>query len=629
MRSMRLFLYSVWLPMFAVLAALLMFVGQHMLVDLTVLERYDPGKPTVLLDDTGAVWATFALDKREPIDINHVPSYLIQACLAAEDWQFFTHPGISIKGIIRSLLVNLRHGRAVQGASTITQQLVRLIYFGHKKTFTRKIKEQMVSLLLEIRFSKEQILQAYLNHIYFGCGIYGVQAAAKRFWAKSIQDITLDEAAALLAVVRSPGTYCPLLHPEATKRRRDLILRNMLKLGFISQAQCDSALASPIVIIEHQEEKLALYAKEAIRSRLEYMVGSHELYTGGYVVQTTLNKDIQAKAEQAFATHMESMRRTIDPSVEGALITMNGVTGEIKALIGGYDFTTSRFNRALQARRQLGSVFKPIVYAAALEAGKEMDEVLIDEPFSLIDERGITWQPQNFDRTFIGQMTRAYALSHSNNIVTIKTLLEIGAPSVVAMAGRCGIPEKLHPWPSLALGTIDTTLDTALGMFNLFVHDGVYVKPHMISWVKDTWGQKIYSYAPQTHVAISSVVAGKILKVLTLGLERVRATMPDSWIDSESASKTGTTNDFRTCWFIGATPELTTGVYVGCDDNHTMGNDRYPLHTAFPIWLGLHRQVTTEQKAFHYDPTLQTICIDERTGKRSKPEHPRAIKIFI
>jgi penicillin-binding protein 1A len=626
---MRFFIVTLGLPLFAVLAASLIFIGRHMLVDVSVLECYDPGKPTVLLDDTGAVWATFALDIREPIDIKLVPRYLIDACIAAEDWQFFTHPGISFKGIIRSLLVNLRHGRAVQGASTITQQLVRLIYFGHKKTLTRKIKEQIIALLLEMRFTKEQILQAYLNHIYFGCGIYGVQAAARRFWAKSIQEITLDEAATLLAVVRSPGTYCPLLHPEATLRRRNLILRNMLKLGLISQEACDAALAKPMVIVEQQDYKVGLYAKEAIRSRLERLVGSHELYTGGYVVQTTLNKSLQEKAEQAFSVHMESMRRTIDPSVQGALITMHGTTGEIKALIGGYDFNESRFNRALQARRQLGSVFKPIVYAAALEAGKEMDEVLVDEPFSMVDERGVTWQPQNFDRTFIGPMTRAYALSHSNNIVTIKTLLEIGAPSVVAMARRCGIKEHLHPWPSLALGTVDTTLDTALGMFNLFVHDGIYVKPHMISWVKDAWGQKIYAHKPQSHVSVSSAVAGKILKVLTLGLERVRATMPDTWIDSESASKTGTTNDFRTCWFMGATPELTTGIYVGCDDNHTMGNDRYPLHTAFPIWLGLHRQLTTQHKTFHYDPTLQAICIDDRTGKRVKKEHPRAIGIFV
>lgn len=616
-----------FLALLCVSCALMSFVLHHSCIDLSLLEHYEPGRPTQLLDDEGRVWAQFALDRRKVITSHEVPMHLIHAFLAAEDWQFFEHHGLSFKGIIRSLCVNMYHRRAVQGASTITQQLVRLLYFHHKKTFRRKIQEQCMALLVEWQFSKEQILQAYLNHVYFGCGIYGVEAAAQRFWGISAADVTIDQAAALAAVMRSPGTYCPLLHPDATQRRRNLVLGNMVKLGFITQEDYEQCIERPIEVVA-ADEQFGLHLREHIRQFLEARLGAHELYTGGYVVQTTVHADMQQKAEQSFKEHIVQLKEKMGEQIEGALMTVSVHSGEIKALVGGSDFGVSKFNRAMQARRQLGSVFKPLIFASALAQGKRFDDVVIDEPVSINDGAGRFWEPNNYNLQFNGPITLAYALSRSNNIGTIKTFLDIDPHAVVDLAKQCHLDDPRHCYPSLSLGCLDTTLDKAIGMFNVFANDGCYVQPHTVRWIKDRWGKKIYKVEPQKHRVMPSVISGKVLKVMSIGLERVRKIMPDQWIDSVAASKTGTTNDSRTCWFIGATPELTTGVYVGPDDNRSMGRHVYPLHTAFPIWIGLHRQIATKKKHFSYDPSLQEYFIDEKTGEVVTQQRDGAIAIF-
>ncbi len=609
--------------------ACMSYIVHNKCIDVTALERYEPGKATILLDCHGNEWARFALDRRKVIPIEEMPKHVLQAFLAAEDWHFYEHRGISCKGIIRSLCVNVYHGRVVQGASTITQQLVRLLFFDYERTFTRKIKEQLVSLLIEMQFSKDQILETYLNHVYFGCGIYGVEAASRRFWGKSVAQVTLDEAAVLAGIMRSPGAYCPLLHPLATQKRRNVVLYKMRRLEFITGQEFDEATFKPLELTMSPTKICGLHAREAIRQFLEQLLGD-TLYTGGYVVKTTIDPEIQAKAEHSFHEQMSLIQKTINSAIDGALLTATVNTGEIRALIGGFDYGISKFNRALQAQRQLGSVFKPLIFAAALKQGMSFTDVMCDEPITILDSYGKTWQPKNYNLKFNGPVTLAYALSRSNNIVAIKTFLEIGAEPIIALARKAHLPGPFHPYASLSLGCIDVTLTQAIGMFNIFANNGAYVQPHLVSWVKDQWGNKLYKHTVTKEQVLELHISGQVLKVLSIGLTRVRSLLPQKWIDCEAASKTGTTNDWRTCWFVGSTPELTTGVYIGCDDNRSIGSRIYPLHTAFPIWIGLHRELSTRKKCFIYDPALREIYIDERTGKQvteKKGKHTIAIYV--
>lgn len=606
------------------------FVLHNQCVDFSVLENYNPGRPTILLDDHGVEWARFQLDRRDPVPFERMPEHLIQAFIAAEDWSFFTHSGISLRGIVRSTLVNLYHGRIVQGASTITQQLVKLLFFDAKKTFKRKIQEQVYAVLVEYQFTKQHIMQTYLNHVYFGSGIYGVQAASQRFWGKDVSELTFDESAALAAIVRSPRNYCPVIAPVACAHRRDVILGSMCKLGSISPEQMNQIVGSPLRVKEGDARACAPHLKEALRLALEDLVGKDALYRKGLLVQTTLNTTVQGHAQRSFDSQLTLLRSGWLPGVDGALITLEVKTGAIKALVGGVDFSLSKFNRALQAKRQMGSTFKPLVYAAAIQQGASFADTEIDEPFSL-EQKGTVWEPNNVYNTFDGEMTLAHALSHSNNIIAIKTFLKVGADAVVQLALKAGLPRSISRYPSVALGCVDAVPGEVAGMFNLFANDGVYVKPHFIKWVKDCWGNKLYKHVHEQERVVSTAVAGKVTKVLTLGLERVKRDSPQKWVDGQIIGKTGT-SDFRTCWFVGSTPELTTAIYIGHDDNRSMGKNVFPIRTAFPIWMGLHSRLPLAQKVFEFDPSLQEVTIHERTGKVIKPayavDNPSAITIF-
>jgi penicillin-binding protein 1A len=618
---MRNYLYSLIILLFlatAVACGALFALFHNALIDFAPLEQYRPGTPSVLLDDAGNEWARFELDKRKPIELDSLPQHLIDAFIAAEDWQFFYHPGISCKGIVRSMMINVYHGRRVQGASTITQQLVKLLFFDARKTFSRKIKEQLYALIIERQFTKQQILQAYLNHIYFGCGIYGVEAASQRFWNKPAAQLTVDESAMLAAVVKSPGLYCPLLCPLSGERRRNVVLNSMHKCGFISRETYAEAKKTPLTLIDADRNQCAPHLKETLRQLLEERFGSDQLYRGGLVIQTTINVHAQKEAERIFNAQCIKLRTKLVPDIDGGLIAMESNTGAIKAMVGGFDFVTSKFNRALQARRQIGSTIKPLIYVAALQQGKSFADTMIDEPFELIEPNGTVWRPNNYNNRFIGEETLAYALSHSNNIVTIKLLLEIGAASVIELAKKSHLPGPFHSYPSLALGTIDATLVDVAGMFNLFANNGTYVEPHFIRWVKDAWGTKIYKKEVAQEPVIDQRTISQVTQVLKHGLERTKKkSFPEAWIAGEGICKTGTTNDSRTCWFIGSTPELTTAVYIGCDDNRSLGQDVFPLRTAFPIWLNFNCAVpSTTRLRFTYDPSLREYCMDEKTGQR-------------
>ncbi|MDP3889060.1 MAG: PBP1A family penicillin-binding protein [bacterium] len=605
----------------------LFFVLHHQWIDFSVLEQYNPGRATIVLDDEGQEWARFQLDRREPVTLDQIPEHLVQAFIAAEDWSFFKHQGISFKGIVRSILVNIYHGSRLQGASTITQQLVKLLFLNSQKSFSRKIKEQVCALVVERQFTKEQILQTYLNHVYFGCGIYGVQAASQRFWAKDAKDLSIDEAALLAGIVRSPAHYSPLLYPLSSQKRRNLVLRLMRQLHFIDQPTYEHS-CTITVQIKDEKQHSAPHLRETVRLFLEKTLGS-QLYTGGFVVQTTLNKKQQEQAQQVFEQHCAKLKKELLSDIDGALIAIDRTTGAIKALVGGFSFAHSKFNR-VHARRQIGSIIKPLIYAAAMQAGMNFAHTEIDEPITIEQPNG-TWEPKNFNDRFNGQVTLAYAISQSNNIVAIKTLLAIGAQKVVDLAKSCRFRGPFHTYPSLALGCLDATLLEVVGMFNVFANNGVYVSPHYITWIKDQWGTKIFKMASEKERVMSSQVSDQVGYVLQLGLQRVHSRFKESeWIASQAMSKTGTTNDSRTCWYVGSTPQLTTAIYIGCDDNRSMGKNIYPFRTALPIWLSFNREIPSEQKVFTFDPSLHEVLINEYTGAVTWNEHDSStIKILV
>ncbi len=310
------------------------------------------------------------------------------------------------------------------------------------------------------------------------------------------------------------------------------------------------------------------------------------------------------------------------------MIVLDVKTGALKALVGGFDFTSSKFNRATQACRQMGSIFRPIIYAAALEHGMTFADVEIDEPIQ-IEQNNAIWSPKNFDSTFRGPLTRAYALAHSNNVVTIKTLLETGFDPVITLAQRMRLPGPLNPYPSLALGCVDATLEQAAGMFNVFANDGIYVKPHYLLWVKDRWGKKIFKQSFEKERIIAPRINSQVVKVLRIGIERSREWFKDQWIEGEAMSKTGTTNESRTCWYMGSTPSFTTAIYVGCDDNQSLGKTVYSSRTVLPLWLNFNRAAPSPIKNFSYDPSLSEIVINELTGRWTTLNDPHAIEILV
>jgi penicillin-binding protein 1A len=615
----------------ALIAGAFFYIIHYKVIDFSVLEHYDPGKPSIVLDDQGKEWTRFQLDRREPVSFDTIPSHLINAFIAAEDWNFFKHSGISWKGIARSIFVNLYYGCKMQGASTITQQLVKLLFLHSEKTFSRKLQEQVYAFLVEQQFSKEQILHIYLNHIYFGCGIYGVQAASQRFWDKDVQKLTIDEAATLASIVCCPAYYCPLTHPLSAQKRRNTVLSKMKMLGYITDEQYQEASKKTLLLKEQLTNPCAPHLREYIRQTVEQMFGKQQVYSGGLTIKTTLNRELQTKAEQYFNHQINQLRSTLLPDIDGGLISIEVKTGHIKALIGGYDFATSKFNRALQACRQIGSTFKPLLYAAALQQGKHFYDTEIDEPIS-IEQAGKVWSPHNFNHRFVGQATLAYALSHSNNIISVKTLLDIGAAPVIALAYKAHLNGPLHPYPSLALGCVDATLKEVVGMFNIFANNGVYVELQLITWIKDRWGNKIFKSRVIQEPVMHAHIAGQVANVMKLSIERYKklSGFHNRWLPCEAICKTGTTNDSRTCWFTGSTPKLTTAVYIGCDDNRSMGHNIYPLATAFPIWFSLHKTLSCTEKTFSYDPSLQEIIIDELTGLQLNDDCGEgAIKILI
>ncbi|MFH1643624.1 MAG: PBP1A family penicillin-binding protein [bacterium] len=593
-----------------------LYLYENQTTDFSSLQNYDPGKPSIVLDDEGKELFRFDLDKRAPVTFDKLPPVLVKAFVATEDHNFFNHCGISFKGILRSILVNLYKRQKVQGASTITQQLARMMFLYYDKTFLRKFQEMFLALQIEKQFSKEKILELYVNNVFFGQGIYGVQAACKRFWNKSVTEIDLEQAAVLASVTRSAKIYSPLNSTFMSQKRRDLVLHSMLKLNFITHEEYQQAIKKELSINDFLSgNPIRLYLKEWIRNWAENNWGKDILYKKGLKIKTTINSKMQEVAENVMSQSIKKLRENLEPELNGGLISIESNTGKIKASIGGLDFKESQFNRSFQAVRQIGSAFKPIIYTTALQNGMKMNDIEIDEPFELPIDQENVWRPKNWTNRFEGPMTLLKALSFSNNIITIKVFLKTGAKKIIELAKKFGIKRGLQPYPSLALGVAESTVEECAAAFNVFANSGEYVKPYLFEWVKNQWDKKIWQNEEARHNILDLKTNSKMINALSYRMKRARNYFgAQNWINCESIGKSGSTNGASSVWFVGSTPQFTTAVYLGRDDNKPMGKSVFASSTSLPVWYSFNKQIDTTKKHFYIDPNLKEIIVDWNTG---------------
>ncbi len=646
---------------------------------LQALEDYSPPLTTRVYDIKGQEIAEFSIERRALLPLSKIPADLQNAVIAVEDDNFYHHWGISPKGMIRSALRDLLARRVVQGASTITQQLAKQIFLKPEKKFSRKIREVLLALQIERNFSKSEILQFYLNQVYFGEGAYGAQSAARNYFGKDISDLTLGDCAMLAGLIRAPHANSPFVNPENARRRRAVVLQRMVDAGFITPAQRDAADAEPLPAARPQGlSTQAPYFVEHVRQRLERKYGSSAVWRGGLKVYTTLDLDLERDAEakmekalSAFDAQAQSdldkkikdataAGETIDFStgpvakIQGAFVLMDVKTGAVRAMIGGRD---SKFNRVTQARRQPGSTFKPFVWAAALNSGLTPASLVEDSPLAYYfdgrdwrllegatDQYSIAlatqpfaaspdfkiWVPNDFEGKFLGRITLRKALEESRNIASINLITQVGPPTVAALAHRAGIVSPLEPAPALGLGASVVTPLEMTDAFATFANGGVAVAPYTIERVEDASGRVLESHAPSEREAMSPQLAYLVANLMK-GVVQNGTGRYARRLGRPLAGKTGTSNDNRDLWFIGYTPDLVAGAWMGYDDFSSLGRkDWTGGSTVVPWWTDIMADVLKDlpKRDFPVPPGIKFAAIDSKTGLRFGPRCPRRNRIL-
>jgi penicillin-binding protein 1A len=491
------------------------------------------------------------------VNIKELPPHLPKAFVAIEDRRFYDHFGIDPVGIGRAMVRNLTSRGVAQGGSTLTQQLAKNLFLTQERTASRKIQEAILALWLERNYSKDEILELYLNRVYFGAGAYGVEAAAQRYYGKSARDVTLSEAAVLAGLVQAPSRLAPNRNPSAAQARAELVIAAMTDLGFITPVQAKTALAAPAKPSRPQGAGSINYAADFVMDVLDDFVGTVET---DIVVSTTIDPAQQAAAERSVVDELNTKGARYNVS-QGVLVAMQP-DGALKALVGGRSYAESQFNRATAARRQPGSAFKPFVYLAALERGLTPDTVREDAP---VNYRG--WSPENYSRDYRGPVTLREALALSLNTIAVKVGLEVGPKAVVQTAQRLGITSPLQANPSIALGTSEVTPIELVAAYAAFANGGMGVVPYVIASVKTTAGKVIYRRPARGGLgrvvdpALVAQMNDMMHETFVIGTAR-KGEIP-GW---EAAGKTGTTQDFRDAWFVGFTGSLVAGVWLGNDD---------------------------------------------------------------
>ena len=722
------------------------------LPDVRELKNYYPNTITQIYSDGNEKIAEFYIEKRIMVPLEDIPLALKQATLAVEDSNFYYHFGIDPKAIFRAFITNLKAGRVVEGGSTITQQLSKTLFLSRERTLPRKIREAILSVRLELVFTKDEILEMYLNQIYYGHGSYGVEAASRTYFGRGVADITIAECAMIASLPKAPNHYSPYKDPERAQKRRNHTIRRMAYLSFITKEEGENALKEEFHLGEITTMlNRAPYFVEHIRQFLEEKYGSSKLYRGGLKVYTTLDIDLQESAQRAIRKNLRiadkrygyrgslgnvdlsrgelsiqealiKMNRfeegegitvgniikgvvmavnekqvsvflgpdegTIDildmnwarppntrldgrwakikrpsealypgdliwvkplriiggglgwalaleqePRVEGSLVSLDPKTGQVKAMVGGYSFSKSKFNRAVQAVRQPGSAFKPIIYAAAIKEGFSPASIIIDSPiiFKEKEDAFDKWKPVNFEEKFYGPTSLRTALTHSRNVVTVKLMQNIGVKGTIKLAKSLGITSKMEKNLSISLGSAGVTLFQLTSAYSAFANNGTLIKPSSIRNIQNRKGEILYASKPEITQPISPGVAYTITSLLQSVVEHGTGKKVKA-LNRPVAGKTGTTNNFVDAWFMGYTPELVTGVWVGKDKDESLGRNETGSRAAIPIWLQFMQEALVSKPItnFQAPSEIQYLRIRPEVGEPASFNEPGSrFEIFL
>jgi penicillin-binding protein 1A len=545
---------SLWAAIATV--GLVVWVGAHLppIQSLEIPQR----PPTIeIVGADGSVLAQRGEMAGANVALKELPPYLPKAFVAIEDRRFYSHHGIDPYGILRAVVANVLHRSVSQGGSTLTQQLAKNLFLTQERTLQRKLQEVGLAVWLERKYSKAEILELYLNRVYFGSGAYGVEAASQRYFGKSARNVTLTEAAMLAGLVKSPSRLAPNRNPDGAEKRAQTVLAAMADVKFITETQAQAAIGHPVVSVKPAGAGTINYVADWIGEVLDDLVGQVEQ---SIVVETTIDPKLQSVAESAVIDELAAKSVKFNVS-QGALVAMSP-DGAVRAMVGGRNYAESQYNRAVTARRQPGSAFKPFVYLTAIEAGLTPETVRLDAP---IDVKG--WKPENYTHEYFGPVTLTQGLAMSLNTVAVRLGLEVGPKNVVRTAHRLGISSRLDANASIALGTSEVSVTELVGAYVPFANGGFAASPHVVTRIKTLDGKVLYvrqPEAPNQVIEPRNVAMMNVMMEETLFSGTARKAEIPGWI---AAGKTGTSQDFRDAWFIGYTANLVTGVWLGNDDN--------------------------------------------------------------
>jgi 1A family penicillin-binding protein len=588
----------------------------------------DMSQSTTLLDAADKPVFTIFKEQRIEVPLEKMSPNLIKAVISVEDQRFYEHGGVDGIRVIGAVVKNLETGRRSEGGSTITQQLARQSFLSRDKTYRRKLKEVILAAYIEKMYGKKDILELYLNKVYLGDGLYGMEAAARGYLGKSSSDLTVDEAALLAGLIQSPSSYAPTVNLDRAIARRNVVVQTMVASGAIDQATADRAKHSKVHLKNALEikETFGLYFKEQVRRELVDKFGWQRVYRGGLRVYTTLDPDLQQEAEKLVEKALTDIEhRPRYPHVprakqapakegelarylQGALVAMDPATGYVRAMVGGRDFNESHFNRAVQAKRQAGSAFKPFVYAAALEAGYTPASLITNLDDPIATPQG-DWVPED-EHSTADSMTIRTALRTSSNRAAVQMLNTVGIPKAVSYAQKLnvGTPPSV---PSLALGASEVSLISLTAAYGAFADAGIVRQPLLIRKVEDSDGNVLYTDESKSHRAVTEATAflmsSMLADVINAGTaskaRQVGFTLP-------AAGKTGTTNDYVDAWFVGYTPHLVTGVWVGFDQPSTITSNGYAGDIAVPLWASFMKVATKGDKPEWFDRPANVVGVN-------------------
>jgi penicillin-binding protein 1A len=707
------------------------------LPQISALDDYAPSTITRVHASDGGLIGEFAIQRRVVIGYESISPTLREAIIAAEDAGFERHVGLSVPRIIITAVRDSTRGRRV-GASTLTQQLARHLFLEEymragglfEVSPERKIKEAIVAIQIEKRYTKREILTFYANHMHVGHGAYGVEEAARMYFDKSARDVTLEEAAVIAGIFQSPARQSPFVDPARTRQRRNYVLQRMADEGYITQAEADEIKERPIRVVDRRptDDTIAPYFVEEVRKHLEAKYGAKQLYESGLTVETTLDARLQEAANRALTAGLRQIdkrrgfrrasmnvlaqgdtlegfrhprwRRAIgegaivpavvtgtdngriqvrvagyrgeiaregfawtrrtqpdqlasvgdlidieitrldesagtlaarleqEPSVEGALLAVDNRSGQIRAMVGGYSFERSKFNRAVQAYRQLGSSFKPIVYTAAIDRGYTPASILIDSPASFSAGAGQPpYSPKNYDRRFEGPITLRRAIEQSRNVPAVRVMEQLGPGQVISYARRFGFETPMPPYLSVALGSAEATLLEVTSAYSVFPNQGVRMRPYQILRIRDRDGNVLEENRPEPHDAIRADSAYVMTNLLRGVVQRGTGARAAA-LNWPLGGKTGTVDDYTDAWFVGFDPEITVGVWVGRDEKKPIGPKESGSQAALPIWIEFMKaHVEGREEAPEFPPpgNIIFLAVDRQTGDLSDRSNPQAI----